>query len=289
MGRWLERPGPFSAPGYRDPVERGDGLPVSYLFVPANRLDRLGKALDSGTDEVIVDLEDSVGSADKDAARQALMSMTPPSRPVLVRVNGRASEHHAADVRAISSLGWLAAVILPKVEYPEDIAALKTTLPGRVGVLALVESARGIVAAEAIADGGAHRLLFGSADYLADIGAASGREALAYPRSRLVVASRAAGLPAPVDGPALSITDVAQVRSDTQDAKAVGFGAKLCIHPAQVPIVNAVFRPSDEQIRWARAVLAVAGDHVGAFTFEGAMVDQPVLARARQLLARAET
>jgi citrate lyase subunit beta/citryl-CoA lyase len=179
--------------------------------------------------------------------------------------------------------------VLPKVEGADDVTTLAGGLPDRIGVVALVETARGVVAANAIAAAGATmRIMFGSADYLADIDAQPGRDALAYPRSRLVVASRATGLPAPVDGPALAIGDDAAVRLDAEDAKALGFGAKLCIHPTQVPVVNAVFRSSDDEIRWARAVLQAARSSTGAFRFEGAMVDEPVLARARHLLARAD-
>ena len=268
------------------------GVPaVSYLFVPAIRLDRVEKARQSEADEVIVDLEDAVAEGDKAAAREALDAI-PSGRPVHVRVNARRTAHHEADLRAVAALGGraggavLSAVVVPKVEAPEDVATVAAALPAGVAVVALVESARGIVGADAIAAAGAGRLLFGSADYVADIGARPGPEVLAYPRSRLVVASRAAGLPAPVDGPTLSIGDAGLLRAEAQAARALGMGGKLCIHPAQLAAVHEVFGSPADEVEWARNVLAAAADHGGGvFTFEGSMVDEPVLARARRLLA----
>ena len=257
----------------------------SYLFVPATRPDRVEKARRSDADEVIVDLEDAVAPEGKAAAREALAGL-PAGRPLHVRVNAGGTAHHGADLRAVAAMASLSAVVVPKVESAEGVAGVAAALPAGVAVVALVETARGMVAAEAIAAAGVSRIMFGSADYLADIGARPGRDVLAYPRSRLVVASRAAGLAAPVDGPTLVTADDALVRSEAEEAKALGMGGKLCIHPAQLAAVHDVFRSSDEERRWARAVLAAAEQHGGgAFSFEGSMVDEPVLVRARLLLA----
>ena len=266
---------------------------ASYLFVPANRVDRIEKARQSAAHEVIVDLEDAVAEGDKAAARDALAGI-PAGRQVLVRVNAVGTPHHDADLRTVAALAQrsgtgatspLAAVVVPKVDSALDLAAVAATLPPRVALVALIETARGIIASEAIAAAGPARLLFGSADYLADIGARPGPEVLAYPRSRLVVASRAAGLPAPVDGPTLTTGDEALLRAEAQAARALGMGGKLCIHPAQLVVVHQVFDASDAERRWARNVLAAAAAHGGgAFAFEGSMVDEPVLTRARRLL-----
>ena len=257
---------------------------ASYLFVPATRLDRVEKARGSAAHEVVVDLEDAVADDDKAAARQALAGI-PDGRPIHVRVNGRTTPHHGDDLRAAAELPSVSAVVVPKVESPDDVTAVSSRLPTSIAVLALVETARGITRADAIAASAVARIVFGSADYLADIGARPGREVLAYPRSRLVVASRAAGLPAPVDGPTLTTGDEDQVRDDAEAARALGMGAKLCIHPAQLAVVNEVFRPTDEERRWAEAVLAAAAAQGGgAFSFDGSMVDEPVLLRARRLL-----
>ena len=258
---------------------------TSYLFVPATRPDRVEKARRSDAHEVIVDLEDAVAAEEKAAARDALAGL-PAGRPLHVRVNGRDTAHHEADVRAVAAMASLSAVVVPKMESADDVAAVAAALPVGVAVVALVETARGIVAAEPVAAAGVSRIMFGSADYLADIGAPPSREVLAYPRSRLVVASRAAGLAAPVDGPTLVTGDESRVRSDALEAKALGMGGKLCIHPSQLAAVHDVFRSSDEERRWALAVLAAAEQHGGgAFSFEGSMVDEPVLVRARLLLA----
>jgi len=261
------------------------GPPASYLFVPATRPDRIDKALRSGADEVIVDLEDAVGAADKEHARQLLCSVAP-DRSVHVRVNALGSRDFDGDLRVVAGLAWVSVVVVPKVEAAADVGMVVSVLPARVRVVALIESARGLVAVDDIARSGADRLMLGSADYLADIGARPSREALSYPRSRLVVASRAAGLPAPVDGPCLAVGDDLVVRDEAEDARALGLGAKLCIHPTQVPIVNAVFGPTDEDRRWATAVLRAAEQGGGgAFVLDGAMVDEAVLVRARQLVS----
>jgi citrate lyase subunit beta/citryl-CoA lyase len=257
---------------------------ASYLFVPATRLDRVEKARASAAHEVIVDLEDAVAEEDKAAARESLAAI-PDGRAVHVRVNARGTAHHDDDLRAAAALASLAALVVPKVESPDDIAAVRRGLPGGIAVLALVESARGVVAADAIAGAGAARIMFGIADYVADLGVQPSPDVLVYPRSRLVVASRAAGLPPPVDGPTLVTSDEGLVRADAETARALGMGGKLCIHPNQVAAVNEVFAGSAEDVAWAGAVLAAAEAHGGgAFSFDGSMVDAPVIARARRIL-----
>lgn len=257
---------------------------ASYLFVPATRSDRVEKARRSAADEVIVDLEDAVAAEDKAAARDALAHL-PLGRPVHVRVNAPSTSFHDADLRAVAGLAWVSAVVVPKVESADDVGAVAAALPSVMPVIALVETARGIVEVDSIASSAVARLMLGSADYLADIDAHPSSQALAYPRSRLVVASRASRLPPPVDGPTLATDDDDLVRCDAEEARALGLGGKLCIHPAQLAVVNQVFRPSDEQRRWASAVLAAADAHGGGvFAFEGTMVDEPVLVRARRLL-----
>jgi citrate lyase subunit beta/citryl-CoA lyase len=260
---------------------------ASYLFVPALRLDRVEKARAGAAHEVIVDLEDAIAAGDKDAARRAVAEI-PAGRPVHVRVNGRGTPHHEDDLRAVAaaaSASAVSAVVVPKVESADDLAGAAAAVPPHVAVIALVETARGIVAADAIAAAGPARLLFGSFDYVADIGARPGPEVLAYPRSRLVVASRAAGLPAPVDGPTLATGDDDLLRVEAQAARVLGMGGKLCIHPAQLAVVHEVFGASEDELAWARNVLAAAADHGGGvFTLDGSMVDEPVLARARRLL-----
>ena len=155
-----------------------------------------------------------------------------------------------------------------------------------MGIVAIIESARGLCAAEEVAESGIKRILFGIVDYLADIKVSASRHVLLYPRSRLVVASTAANLPAPVDGPTLLIKDQIQLRVDAEEAKSLGMAGKLCIHPNQIPVVREVFQSSIEELQWARRVLEAA-EHLGgnnAFMFESAMVDKPVIMRAREIL-----
>lgn len=260
---------------------------VSYLFVPATRLDRVEKARSSAAHEVIVDLEDAVAEDEKTAARDAVAGI-PDGRPIHVRVNARRTPHHDDDLRAAAALPWVSAVVVPKVESADDVAEVKAALPGTIAVVVLVESARGIVAADAIAEAGAARIMFGSVDYVADLGTQPSQAVLAYPRSRLVVASRAAELAAPIDGPTLVTSDEGLVRAEAEAAKALGMGGKLCIHPSQLAAVNEVFASSGDDVAWAAAVLAAAeAQGGGAFSFEGSMVDAPVIARARRILGSA--
>lgn len=251
------------------------------LFVPANRPDRFEKAAASGTDAVIIDLEDAVPADAKDIARSNVRSGL--GVPVLVRVNAAGTPWHEADVAALLGRD-VAAIILPKSEAGPELERL-----GRVStvpVLALVETARGIADARRIAaTPGITRLVFGSVDYSADIGCSHEREALLSARCELVLASRLAGLPAPVDGVTTSLDDAAAVAEDARAARTLGFGGKLCIHPGQVAAVFAGFRPDAKEVAWAERVLA-SGD--GAARLDGAMVDEPVRIRARSILARAQ-
>jgi len=260
------------------------GQPQSYLFVPASTPDRIPKALATQAHRVIIDLEDGVGFDDKESARAGLANLEL-EQSVVIRVNAIGTEFFEADVRAVRDLPWVEAIMLPKVEAALHVERLRALIPTRMAILALVESALGIVRIDEIAAARPHRLIFGSADYLADIRASFSPEVLSYPRTRLVIASRAFSLPAPVDGPAIVMKDVDAIRTDAAAAHALGMGAKLCIHPAQVPIVNEVFGISEEQRRWAQAVLVEASQHSGAFSFEGDMIDEPILKRARLMLA----
>lgn len=260
---------------------------ASFLFVPATRPERVPKALASGAHQVIVDLEDAVAPADKAAARDALAGLAVEGR-CLVRVNAQGTAHHDADLDVVAGLGWVAGVVAPKVTSPDDVARLRSRLPADVALLPLIESAAALQAVDDIARAGPDRLLFGSADYLADLGAPAGPEVLAHPRNRLVVASAAAGLPPPVDGPSLALDDPAVVAAEAATARALGLTGKLCIHPSQVGPVNDAFAPSAEEVAWARELVAAA-DAAGAaeggvFVHGGTMVDAPVLRRARRIL-----
>ncbi|HWL57467.1 MAG TPA: CoA ester lyase [Paracoccus sp. (in: a-proteobacteria)] len=251
------------------------------LFVPANRPERFAKAAASGTDAVILDLEDAVPQDAKAAARAALAADFT-DLPVLVRVNAQGTPWHDADVAAVAGLP-VAAVILPKAED----AAICSAVAAATGkpVIALIESGLGLAQARAIAAAeGVERLAFGSIDFCADLGCEHLREVLLPARSELVLASRLAGIAGPIDGVTVQLDDLSVIRGDAAHARAMGMTGKLCIHPKQVAEVRNAFAPTEDQIDWARRVLA-SGD--GAVSVDGAMVDEPVRIRARAILAQA--
>lgn len=257
-------------------------LIVAPLFVPGHRPDRFAKAAASGADAVILDLEDAVPLDAKDAARDALASYAS-ATPALVRINAHGTPWHAADIAAVAALKP-AAVMLPKAEDAATLDALAASLGPDIAIIALVESARGLAAARMLAaHPGVTRLAFGSVDFCADLGSAHLRDLLLPARFELVLASRLAGIAAPLDGVTVRIDDDAEAEGDARHAASLGFGGKLAIHPRQVAPIRAGFRPSDDELAWAERVLA-SGD--GAARVDGAMVDEPVRIRARALLAR---
>ena len=255
------------------------------LFVPADRPDIFAKAPRSGTDAIILDLEDAVSRNNKEAARAAL-TCDFTELPVIVRINPPRTPWHAADLAAVASL-QVAGLMLPKSEDPALITDLAETLGPDVALLALIESAAGLAAARDIAAvPGVTHLVFGSIDFCADIGAAHQREVLLPARSELVLAARLAGICAPIDGVTAQLDDLTETQADAAHARALGMSGKLCIHPRQVGEVQRAFAPSANEIRWAKRVLA-SGD--GATTVDGAMVDEPVRLRARAILGALAT
>lgn len=252
------------------------------LFVPADRPERFGKAAASGADAVILDLEDAVAPAAKATARAALRRDFT-TLPVIVRINAAATAWHADDLAAAAALRP-AAVMVPKAESPDDLRRIAAALAD-IPLLALVETARGLAQCRAIAGvPGVIRLAFGSVDFCADLRCAHMPGVLLPARWELVLASRLADLPGPLDGVTTSLDDATETARDAGNARDLGMGGKLCIHPRQIAPVLAAFAPTAEQIDWARRILA-SGD--GAVQMEGAMVDEPVRLRARAILAEA--
>jgi len=259
-------------------------LPRSCLFVPGHRPDRFDKALASGADLVILDLEDAVAPADKAAARAAVAQWLDPSRPVAVRINAVDTEWFDDD-RILCRHPGVAAVMLPKAESAEQLRRV-SSIASRAALLPLVETARGFANAQSLAkSSGVQRLVFGSIDFQLDLGIAGDGEELLYFRSQLVLVSRLANIAAPVDGVSPALDDAQALRADTQRARRLGFGAKLCIHPKQVEVVNAAFTPSGDEIAWAQRVLDAAARSQGAaVALDGRMIDKPVILRAQALL-----
>ena len=260
----------------------------SYLFVPGNRPDRFEKARRSGADAIVLDLEDAVSIEDKVKAREAVAAWLSPDHPAYVRINGAATEWFPDDLEAIDLPG-LAGVVLPKSESPQQILDLVERLSARIGVFALVETALGVWEARALAETtGVERLAFGSVDFLLDAGIEGDDTELLYARSRLVLASRAAGIQPPVDGVTTALDDAGRLAADVARARRLGFGVKLCIHPTQITAVNQGYLPTNEEVSWARRVLeTLRGAEEGALRIDGEFVDRPVVERARSVMARA--
>jgi citrate lyase subunit beta / citryl-CoA lyase len=269
----------------------------SFLFVPANRPERYAKALASGADAVIIDLEDAVSPADKPDARVQLIDgfgliAAADRARLVVRMNARGTSFHDDDLTVLQSLAaqGLGGVMVPKAETLGGLQQVARALGTRCALLPLIESVAGLDAADALASGPqVLRLAFGNLDFQADLGLACGPdEAELVPvRLAVVLAARRANLAPPIDGVTPGTQDMAQLQSDAARARRGGFGAKLCIHPAQVVGVNAEFTPTPSALDWAQRVLAAfeaAGG--GVFSLDGRMVDAPVVRLAQRTLAQ---
>jgi citrate lyase subunit beta/citryl-CoA lyase len=259
----------------------------SWLFVPGDRGDRFAKAVASGADVVVCDLEDAVAADAKASARAEVARWLDEGGVACVRINAHGTPFYDADVSALSGMRGLRAVMLPKAEDPRALAELGDALGPDTAVVALVETALGLHRAYDLASAPCvARLAFGSIDFALDLGAEDAPTPMLFARSSLVVASRAARVAAPVDGVTVALDDPSVVEADAATAAGLGFGGKLCIHPRQVSAVNAGFSPSEEDVRRARRILdSVTGG--GAGRLDGEMVDRPVVERARLVLQRA--
>lgn len=264
----------------------------SYLFVPGDRPERFAKALASGADRVILDLEDAVQPGAKEGAREAVVRWLHAAGDadrsrVVLRINGAETPWHADDVTALRASHAAVDVMLPKSETADIIE----TVHGRTGasLLLLVETVAGLVHLRRIAAcAGVARIAFGSVDFCNDAGIEGEHEELDFVRSQLVIESRFADLAAPIDGVTLALDDDERIRRDVARGRRFGFGAKLCIHPKQVRAVNAGFSPGADELAWARRVLAAsesAGGR-GAISVDGKLVDKPLLDKAHRLLAQ---
>jgi citrate lyase subunit beta / citryl-CoA lyase len=276
-------------------------MPTTYLFVPGSRPDRFQKAWDTPAHRVILDLEDAVAPVDKAASRASVgtfLQSIPLSAQtrVMVRINDVRSPWFAEDLRWLESLPWLG-VMLPKAESTADFDALRDAGSERE-VIALIETVRGVCQAREVAQaGGVTRLAFGSLDYGFDLGVDGPGLALDLAGLELALASRLAELPPPIAGVTQSL-EAHAVEQDVGHAKSLGFGAKLCIHPAQLAPVVQAFSPDAQTRAWAERVVSAwrdaerdaqrnagpSGAGVGALLVDGKMVDKPVLLRAQRVL-----
>jgi citrate lyase subunit beta / citryl-CoA lyase len=261
----------------------------SYLFVPGNRPDRFDKACAAGAGAVIIDLEDAVPAVEKSKARTAVEAWVNPSHPVVLRINRVDSEWFRDDVTCARMPG-IQAIMLAKTEGLAHLRRVEELVGQTIPILPLIETAQGFANALEIArDRAVRRLVFGSLDFQLDVGIPGDREELLYFRSQLVLISRLAGIQPPVDGISTAIDNPDELRADTLRGRRLGFGGKLCIHPKQIPIVNECFRPTEEEVAWARRVVEAATASRGsAIALEGQMVDRPVLLKAERILDEVE-
>ena len=258
------------------------GLARSWLLVPGSAPDLGRRVAASGADVVVVDLEDGVASADKALARDALAEAAASALRPWARIADVSSDEWRADVALLGSADVVAGVVLAKVESARDIRSTVDALGGDVPIVALVESARGIESALEIAEApGVVRLAFGSGDFRRDTGAADDPFALLFARSRLVTASRAAGLPGPIDGPTVP-RDPIVLAEASRHAASLGMTGRLCLREDQAATVNAAMSPSAAELAWALDVLETLERHG---IRDGS--DLPRIARAQALLEAA--
>jgi citrate lyase subunit beta/citryl-CoA lyase len=260
------------------------GSAIIWLFVPGDRPDRFEKALASDADEVIIDLEDAVAARAKAYARDVTVAWLGTGGRAWVRVNGHDTPWHDADLAALAGLPGLKGIVLPKATNPDVLDDVGRTT--KTAIIALIETAAGIHRAFDIAAAPAvHRLALGSIDLALDLNARETDTALLLARSTIVVASRVADLPPPIDGVTTNFAEPTEVARDAAHARELGFGGKLCIHPAQITAARAPFLPTPDELSWAHKVLAAASARGGGATqVDGRLIDQPVQRLARRIL-----
>ncbi len=281
------------------------------LFAPGNRRDRAEKAIGSGADAVIIDLEDAVPIAEKESTRPVVREVldSHPERQMYVRINALSTQYARGDLEAIASRN-LVGIMLPKVESKEDILKIDKLLtdleesnglkPGVLKVMPICETARGIEELYRIltakpAFNRISTVAFGAADYTLDLGISLTREGkeLEYPRARIPIICRAAGIMPPLDTPwMVDLKDIDGLIADAKKAKAYGFQGKIVIHPNQIEPCHGVFTPSAEEIAYAERVIEAfeeaEREGKAAIQLEGKFIDYPVVEKSRRIYALAQ-
>jgi citrate lyase subunit beta/citryl-CoA lyase len=279
----------------------------SFLFAPGNHPRKLEKVFQCGADAVILDLEDAVPLADKEATRAVVVAAMKQPRPArgYVRINGFDSRYWMNDLEAVVG-AWLDGIVLPKSEGPEQIRAVDVRIAqmerragmreGTLELMPIIETAKGVESATAIAAASARvkRLSFGGGDYTHDLDLIWTPEEneLAYARAKLTHASRVAGIEPPIDTVVLQIKDTPRFRLSAHNGRRMGFQGKLCIHPDQVAPCHEVFTPSAEEVAHARAVVAAfqAAEKAGSASIQlnGYFIDYPIVYKAQRIIALME-
>jgi citrate lyase subunit beta / citryl-CoA lyase len=255
--------------------------PVTGLYVPGNRPDRFDKAVATGADLVILDLEDAVPPADKAMARTSVTTwLATADVDCLLQVRVDTADDLAA-LRGLSGFE----VRLPKVESPAQVDQVVEALPG-VAVTALLESAYGVEhATEIAAHPAVTRLGLGESDLSSELGTRSDA-VLDHARIRLLYAARAAGLPAPMLSAYPAIKDLDGLRTDTERGRSLGWYGRVAIHPSQLPVITEVFAPSAAERAWAEEVLAAVSAGGVTTLSNGEMADPAMIGRAKAIVAR---
>ncbi|WP_208024666.1 HpcH/HpaI aldolase/citrate lyase family protein [Amycolatopsis pithecellobii] len=230
----------------------------SFSFVPGHRLDRFAKAVKTGADQIGLDFEDAVGPELKTVARENVDRWLASGGLGIVRINDMESAWYDEDVAMLTSR--VCVVMLPKIIDPAQVSELLSKLLHGSAALAILEAAVSIADARGVCGvAGVVRAVFGNADLSAELGVdPASRVALDVARSQIVPASAACSIAPPVDGATLDLADESVLIADTSHAVELGFSAKVCLHPRQVPIVNSAFTPSGGDLRWAEGVAAAA-------------------------------
>lgn len=258
----------------------------AWLFCPADRPERYGKAA-AVADVVVLDLAGGVAPADKDYARRSLLDRSLDPARTVVRIGPAGTDDHRRDLRALADTPY-SRVMLARCESADQVTALAPR-----EVIALIESPRGALRIEDIALAmGTIGVMWGAEELLVGLGGQSSRhddgtyrDVARQVRSSTLLAAKAFGRWA-LDSSYLDIKDHEGLRTETLDAVAVGFDAKVAIHPDQIDIIRRAYEPSEPQVEWARRVLAAIPESRGVFRFEGQMVDAPVLRHAEEILRR---
>ncbi len=276
----------------------------SFLFAPGNHPRKVEKVFSAGADVVILDLEDAVAVAEKESTRATVVAAMKAPRTALgyVRVNSFETRWCMGDLEAVIG-PWLDGVVLPKAENAEQLRTVSERIsecerragmkPGSLDLMPIVETARGIEAAGAIAAAGprVRRLAFGGGDYTNDLDLTWTPEEheLAYARARLTHGSRIAGIEPPIDTVVIQVRDIERFRRSAANGRRMGFSGKLCIHPDQVPPCNEAFTPTRAEVEHARAVIS-AFQHAEArgsasIQLDGHFIDYPIVYKAQRVLA----
>jgi citrate lyase subunit beta / citryl-CoA lyase len=266
----------------------------SFLFVPATQPERYGKALASGADGVIIDLEDAVGLDDKAKAREILkntwssISIDQKHR-IVVRCNAPGSSFYAADLVLAKEL-QVRHLMIPKTESRNHVNGAAEELKN-TAFIPMIETPLGLHHLNEIASAEqVLRLALGNLDMQVELGIScdDNETEIDTARFMLVLASKLAQIAPPLDGVTPSTDDEPRIFAHAQKAKRFGFGAKLCIHPKQIPIVKRAFTPSPEELDWAKRVISADKAAKGqAVKVDGKMVDRPVVMLARRILVLA--